>query len=660
MRPTSPAFLISLCVLAISMMPGPSHAYWPRFVCGWDEQQGIPWPLVSLVPDTSSGVFVVTQSGCLASHLDAAGSTKANWPAVLAPQPTRWMWAIADDAGGVIAVRLIDPSWPPTGIGKLYATRWTAAGDVHPLWLQSQLLLSPSVMHPAGAPNVFVCPDGKGGLFAAWLDRQAQDMLWVQRAGPSGETASPGGVVLAAGAGTRSLSSLVADGAGGAIAVWHDRRDSAATGYDVYAQRVDSNLVTQWPDNGLAVCALPWDQTAPVAVPDGSGGALVFWADDRNDGGTPGSPLPNIDIYGQHVLAVGTFDPAWDASGVAVTTAAGNQGAPMAVGDGAGGAFVAWSGGSGPTPATVQRMTGPGVPAPGWPAGGLAASGTSTSGGLTRISPGAGGSVYLVWNQGSGTYQLNAICIQADASVAPGWPTGGAVLHPGSAFPFVYPRCQAVATDSQGQLYALWDEGSFGLVSYHHSTVLTHYRPDGAVPTLASLADASAGPDRVRLRWFAGGAPVVAAMVERSDDVTGWSDLAAPALDGLGYYTLEDRDVVPGHRYGYRLRYLSATGTAWTGPTWLTVPAALRLTLSGLLPNPGGGGALLAFTLPSPGAARLELFDVAGRSVWSREVGDLGAGSHRLPLDSALRSGVYRARLVSGGQTRQAAITIVR
>ena len=61
----------------------------------------------------------------------------------------------------------------------------------------------------------------------------------------------------------------------------------------------------------------------------------------------------------------------------------------------------------------------------------------------------------------------------------------------------------------------------------------------------------------------------------------------------------------------------------------------------------------MAFALPEARAATLELFDVAGRRVWSRDVGSLGAGEHVVPLRDGPRSapGLYLVRLRQGDKT---------
>ena len=66
--------------------------------------------------------------------------------------------------------------------------------------------------------------------------------------------------------------------------------------------------------------------------------------------------------------------------------------------------------------------------------------------------------------------------------------------------------------------------------------------------------------------------------------------------------------------------------------------------------------------LPDASRGRLDLVDVRGRRVWTREVGSLGAGWHALSVDPGTRvaSGVYLLRLNQGGRTATAKVVIAR
>ena len=133
------------------------------------------------------------------------------------------------------------------------------------------------------------------------------------------------------------------------------------------------------------------------------------------------------------------------------------------------------------------------------------------------------------------------------------------------------------------------------------------------------------------------------------------------APDGGGRLEYEDRDVSPGTRYGYRLAYVDEGTDRWTSETWVGVPR-LELSLRGFQPNPSSGTPTVAFVLAEPSPARLEVYDVAGRRVASREVGGLGVGQHEVRLDAGARlaAGVYAIRLVQNGRALTARGVVTR
>jgi hypothetical protein len=70
----------------------------------------------------------------------------------------------------------------------------------------------------------------------------------------------------------------------------------------------------------------------------------------------------------------------------------------------------------------------------------------------------------------------------------------------------------------------------------------------------------------------------------------------------------------------------------------------------------------MRFALPDAAPAILELFDVAGRRLWSRDVGSLGPGEHEVRLgDGAwFPPGLYLTRLTQGDHMATARVAIVR
>jgi hypothetical protein len=88
----------------------------------------------------------------------------------------------------------------------------------------------------------------------------------------------------------------------------------------------------------------------------------------------------------------------------------------------------------------------------------------------------------------------------------------------------------------------------------------------------------------------------------------------------------------------------------------------LELALGAVHPNPAHGADFVAdVALPSTDPAQLELLDIMGRRIASRDLGALGAGRHRVELDSGLElaPGVYLLRLTQAGLARVTRVTIV-
>jgi uncharacterized repeat protein (TIGR02543 family) len=86
------------------------------------------------------------------------------------------------------------------------------------------------------------------------------------------------------------------------------------------------------------------------------------------------------------------------------------------------------------------------------------------------------------------------------------------------------------------------------------------------------------------------------------------------------------------------------------------------LSLAGFRPNPVGDRLRVALVLATSEPASLELIDVTGRRVRSREIGSLGPGQHLVDLGDAqdVHAGLYFLRVTQSGLTRTAKATIVR
>lgn len=177
-----------------------------------------------------------------------------------------------------------------------------------------------------------IVTDGAGGAIITWSDRRggvAYD-IYAQRIDVAGVLQwMSDGVAISLAASEQSDPVIVSDGAGGAIIAW---RDSRGTSGDIYAQRVNNSGVVQWTQDGVPICTAPFSQDYPVIVSDGAGGAIIAWEDYRS--GT------NQDIYAQRVNSAGITQ--WTADGVPISTASNWVYSPAIVSDNAGGAIIAW------------------------------------------------------------------------------------------------------------------------------------------------------------------------------------------------------------------------------------------------------------------------------------------------------------------------------
>jgi hypothetical protein len=78
-------------------------------------------------------------------------------------------------------------------------------------------------------------------------------------------------------------------------------------------------------------------------------------------------------------------------------------------------------------------------------------------------------------------------------------------------------------------------------------------------------------------------------------------------------------------------------------------------------PHPAVRDLVVAFTLPSRDAARLELVDVAGRRVLARDLTGLTPGCHALRLETPLPPvGLYFLRLTQSGRSVTARVVVCR
>jgi hypothetical protein len=172
-----------------------------------------------------------------------------------------------------------------------------------PVWVSDGIF----VCDDAGSYDYKYSPqlveDGSGGVIAAWYDYRDgnNNMVYAQRFDPDGTRAwGRYGKLLIPSHSYDSGLSMVSDGFGGAIVTGSLYWDEYAP-TDIYAQRVDHSGNALWGPNGAVACGADGYQYAPVAAPDGLGGAIIAWQDCR------AAALAGSDIYCQRIGPAGLW-----------------------------------------------------------------------------------------------------------------------------------------------------------------------------------------------------------------------------------------------------------------------------------------------------------------------------------------------------------------
>jgi len=573
----------------------------------------------------------------------------------------------------------------PVSLLRLLAASALLVADVRAEWQSSPsagLEVCGAVSHQYVIRGGAVS-EGSGGVIVAWSDSRSGDLspdIYAQRVLANGSLDPgwpTGGAAICTASSSQTTPVLVADGSGGAIVVWRDFRTSVTNGLDIYAHhiRADGTLDPNWPANGLPVCTQPGEQTWNLACSDGAGGAIVVWQDSRT-GGTPAiyahhvlssgiadpiwpadgralaSPVtqrfnPSMlsdgnggafvfwsdkrdgagDIFGMHVQADGSLDPAWPVNGLAICTADDYQNMSQTVSDGQGGALVSWSdlravspsspSGSG---AYVQHVLATGIIDPVWPVNGRALASSPKFAADPVLAADGQGGAWVAWEdwRASPRCDVYAQHVLANGDVDPAWhPEGVAV---------------SVAAADQGQPTIMADGGTGVFIAWHDER-------NGSKDIYAARLLWSGAPDP---RWDVNGNQVSTAAASQEYPMLvpdGHGAAIAVWPDGrMGTFDVYAQRIQPDGVLGGAL---VSVGPAASSGLWLSLAQA----------NPVRSATIeLRAGAPSGEPARVELVDVSGRLLARQEVvGANGAGA-RIVLSPGrkLASGVYLIRLVQG------------
>jgi hypothetical protein len=181
--------------------------------------------------------------------------------------------------------------------------------------------------------------DGIGGYIVVWEDRRnvndTKVDIYAQRIDKNGIIKwSNNGVKICNAVGNQLQPQLVSDGKGGAIITWEDLRKTYPN-EEIYAQRIDSNGLVKWTENGVSICSATGGKNVPQLVSDNIGGAIITWEDYRSF----------TDIYAQRINSNGIVQ--WSVNGVPICQVSSQSFEPRIISDGNSGAIISWYYGNG-------------------------------------------------------------------------------------------------------------------------------------------------------------------------------------------------------------------------------------------------------------------------------------------------------------------------
>jgi hypothetical protein len=298
----------------------------------------------------------------------------------------------------------------------------------------------------AYAYSYSITTDGSSGAIIAWSDARGVDnQIYAQRVDTDGSVLwTENGITVCGEVNDQGDPQICPSGVGSSIIVWKDGRNG---NYDLYAQKLDSAGSTQWTAGGVIVCDQTDNQQYHSVIPDGFGGAIVAWFDERGSG---------CEIYAQRLDSDG--DCQWANDGILVKGSVGGCGYLDLTTDNAGGAIVVWDNYGGGIYA--QRVDWGGVVR--WTPDGVTVCPTDYFvPQLDITSDGAGGAIVVWEDDRNAPYPIlnqDVFAQRIDSDGTVRWGTGGAAICAASGDQ-VFPRA---ASDGAGGAFIVWSDGRSG------------------------------------------------------------------------------------------------------------------------------------------------------------------------------------------------------
>lgn len=603
MRATSVLLALTLAGVPLAGSPGPALAAWSHSpaagvnVSAWPDDQRNP----VVCGDGDGGVFIawsdhrnsLSSADVYVQRLDRAGRPLWTPGGVLVCATDNGQFPqgiVPDGQGGAIVVWVDWRTYTTTGT-DVYAGRVDADGNV--LWGATGVVVSAATGDQGNNFPPAVASDGRGGVVIVWHDTRnaatSPDIYgqWLNASGVNQWTANGRALCTAAGQQYDVSVDVMPDG--DLVAAWMDDRNSATTGWDVYAQKMSPTGSARWTSQGVVVCNATDDQWRPRVRFRTNGDVFVVFQDGR-------TPANGDDIYMCGLRAF-NGEQQFVANGWPVCAVAQDQDYPTIVSDAAGGTIVTWYDRRNLTTSgwDVYAQRFEGSNAAKWTANGVPVCTEYGDQFPTAVVPDALGGAVFVYADGRHLgYEYFAQRLTREG--APLWAAGGVAL---ASHPYSASTSANAATDGRGGAVLAFNraEAPGSLAEDVYAVRVDEWGILGGEPVVTSVADVPNDQGgAVRVSWQA--SPLDTDPAFRN--VTDYLVFRAATTGALA-----------AARTTGRLRAVADAGE-WSVGDVVALPAGAQVLYWEMVGSqPAYHLPTYAFTAPTPGDS------VAGSNPWS-------------------------------------------
>lgn len=631
----------------------------------------------------------------LASVLVAA-TVHGNAAADMILVPT---WRPDGEQLSATAIPATDPAIAPDASGGVYVA-WRDLSDPAREEIRVQRLSrgGAALWHPAGvalrsaegtAAGLRLLADGAGGIYVAWQDvRSSGSRARLQHLSANGTVVSGwpvGGLSVFAEA-PEVWAPTIALGADATVLV------AARSGHGWYYRKLVHRLTaegtpsTGWPSAGVDITYWlgPLALTDPELVPSAEDFLVGFPAVDpgRNAGGVytlvrgeSGSQGTDLVVFGDESsssavddgnlgafvgsIHVGTYTVAlsrlrrslsgselrWDwhrgfGEGIRLY----GEG-PRLVSDLRHGAYVVWP----ETHGTARRLMATrydsaGAAYGGWTDPHQLLSDAAAVVGKFRLATDSTRRLIVTWEELlSGDSDIRIQCMESQGAIGGGMPVGGLSV---CAVPGIQ-KSPAATIASDGAAVVVWQDDRFGAPAVFGQRL----EASGAVGAISARTRETA--EGLLIEWHFPDASPGKAEVWRRGPVAGTALVGEARSDGNGVLTHLTRDLVPGTRYDFWLRFVADGGVQTAGAVTVVGPPSGSWGMSLASPNPVRDRRIRVnlWVDPDP-SATISLVDIAGRRQVSWPVENTRGGGSTFERElPGLPGGAYWLVLHQGGRS---------